>query len=49
VRDRLEPVPDDEDEEPPFLYYDLGHTYWEWRKRRPDPGWRLDTLRRRKS
>jgi hypothetical protein len=42
---RIEPVSDvsdeaQEDVEP--LRYDFYDFYWEWRKRRPDPGWRLD-------
>jgi hypothetical protein len=40
---RLEPGAEDEQEEPPFFYYELPETYWAWRERRPDPGWRLDT------
>jgi hypothetical protein len=32
-----------EDEEPGEMLHDeFFESYWEWRKRRPDPGWKLD-------
>jgi hypothetical protein len=41
---RIVPLPPDadnsEDVEP--LRYEFMDSYWEWRKTRPDPGWRLD-------
>ena len=43
---RIEPVPLDSDEyeENEPLRYDFFDSYWDWRKMRPEPGWRLDDL-----
>ncbi|HYF39826.1 MAG TPA: hypothetical protein VD930_09070 [Gemmatimonadales bacterium] len=37
-------TPDDDDEEPDTMLHDeFFDSYWKWRERRPDPGWKLDT------
>jgi hypothetical protein len=43
---RIDPVPLDSDgsEENEPLRYEFFDSYWDWRKMRPEPGWRLDDL-----
>jgi hypothetical protein len=31
------------DDDADFLHDDYYDAYWDWRKQRPDPGWKLDT------
>jgi hypothetical protein len=40
----LVPKSDEEPDEESLLHDDLFDTYWEWRKIRLDPGWRLDNF-----
>jgi hypothetical protein len=36
--------PEDFDEDVPFLHDELSATYWNWKDKRGDKGWTLDTL-----
>jgi hypothetical protein len=44
---RIDPIPPEPDGMPEAepLRYDYYESYWEWRRIRPDPGWRLDDLK----